>query len=126
MDPVQTFQLAVLTSIGLLTAVFGWLHSKRIGVAAAEKAAREAHKDVIEAQIAHISAVKGRLRLLEDTIEADKRTDAHQDQELSECIEERDRERQLYEAAIEQFEWLQAAVWAEDATEPAAAEGLRD
>ena len=117
-DQLQTYQFAALAAIGLVTAVFGWYHSKRIGVAAAQKAADEAHRNTIEAQAAHISAAQGRLRLLEDVIESDQRSDLHREHELEQCRKERDRERRLYEAAVEQFEWLQAAVWSEDAEPP--------
>jgi uncharacterized protein HemX len=116
-DHVQTYQVAVLAAIGLVTAVFGWYHSKRLGVAAAQRAAREAHKDVIDAQRERLSLAMGEVRLLRDTIAADEAADQRRDHELEQCQEERDRERRIYEAAIEQFEWLQAAVWSEDADE---------
>jgi uncharacterized protein HemX len=122
-DHVQTYQVAVLAAIGLVTAVFGWYHSKRLGVAAAQKAASEAHKDVIDAQRERLSLAMGEVRLLRDTIEADKEADRRRGHQLEQCQEERDRERAVYEAAIEQFEWLQAAVWAEDAGEPPAVVG---
>jgi hypothetical protein len=114
MDQLQSYQIAVTLALGLVTAVFGWLYSKRAGVAAAEKAAREAHKDVIDAQRERLSLAMGEVRLLRDTIEADEKADQHRDLRLEQCQEERDRERRVFEAAVEQFEWLQAAIWSED------------
>jgi hypothetical protein len=118
LDQLQSYQFAVLAAIGLMTAIFGWYHSKRVGVAAAQKAAREAHKDVIDAQRERISLAAGEVRLLRDTIERDVEADRHRDLRLEECQEERDRERRAFEAAVEQFEWLQAAIWSEDAETP--------
>jgi hypothetical protein len=115
LDQLQSYQFAVLAAIGLMTAIFVWYHSKRAGVAAAQKAAREAHKDVIDAQRERISLAAGEVRLLRDTIEADKQADELRDSQLVQCQEERDRERRAFEAAVKQCEWLQAAIWSEDA-----------
>lgn len=124
-DHVQTYQVAVLAAIGLVTAVFGWYHSKRLGVAAAQKAAREAHKDVIDAQRERLSLLAGDVRLLRDTISADQEADRRREHSLEQCQEDRDRERRLYEAAMEEFELLRIAVWSDDAepSESAVAEG---
>lgn len=118
LTPIQAFQLAVLATIGTFTAVFGWLHAKRTGVAAAEKAARDAYEATVNAQREHLSVAMGNVRLLQETIEADRRSDALREQRLEECEEERERERVLYERSIEQFEWVQAAAWSEDAEPP--------
>jgi len=61
MSELQQYQTLVLALIATATATFGWLYSRRLGVAAVQKALNETHQDLI-------AALETKARLLQTEI----------------------------------------------------------
>jgi Flp pilus assembly protein TadB len=101
--------------LGLAVTIAGWLQAKRLGLAAAEKAAREARGEEIASTRAMLEDARIEARVLKETISADEREDKVRDRSLDECLRERDRERGISKRLAEMVDVAWAAQLVADA-----------
>jgi hypothetical protein len=103
--------------LGLAVTIAGWLQAKKLGVAAAEKAAREARGEEIISVRAMLTDARGEARLLREVIDADKAEDDRRDRSLEECKRELERERGIGKRLAEMVDVAWVAQLPEDAND---------